>query len=421
MSAAGYVLGAAAALAAYTYAGYPLILLALARREGRPGTRTEPRDARLARTMPRDAHSWPRISITVPVFNEAAQIRDTLESLLAIDYPPGRRQILIVSDASTDDTDRIVAEYADRGVELLRIPERRGKTAAENAAFSRLTGDIVVNTDASVRVRPDAVKRLVAAFADPSVGVASGRDISVTADAGGHHNVGESGYVGYEMWVRRLESRVDGIVGASGCLYATRKALHAIAIPEGASRDFAAVLHARQNGFRAVSVDDAICFVPRTPSHRREYRRKVRTMAQGLETLRLGRALLDPFRYGRFAWMLASHKLCRWLVPWAALAALAVLAAAAPSSPGARAALSVIGLAAIAAAAGWHWPETRPVPRLLALPMFALLGNVAALHAWIRVAAGRLEPAWEPTRRRRHVQSATTPRAAGTPPGSSAE
>lgn len=394
MSAAGYVIGAAAAMAAYSYAGYPLILLALARRLGRQGVRT----------APRDPSAWPRISITIPVYNEAAQIRDTIESLLAIDYPPDRRQILIVSDASTDGTDRIAAEYADRGVELLRLPERRGKTAAENAAFPRLTGEIVVNTDASVRVRPDAVKRLVAAFEDPTVGVASGRDISIAPDAGDYHNLGESGYVGYEMWVRRLESRIGGIVGASGCLYATRKMLHAVTIPEGASRDFAVVLHARQSGFRAVSVDDAICFVPRTPSHRREYRRKVRTMAQGIETLRLGRALLDPFRYGLFAWMLASHKLCRWLVPWAGLAAIAALAAAASASPGARAALVAIGIAALAAAAGWYWPETRAVPRLLAIPMFAFLTNLAALHAWLRVAAGRLEPAWEPTRRQQNAR-----------------
>jgi glycosyltransferase involved in cell wall biosynthesis len=421
MSAAGIVIAAAIALAAYTYVGYPLILLALARVRGSRGARTRPgsgpdlrRDAaprahaaaRARATS--DAHTpvaddpdaaWPRITITVPVYNEAAQIRDTLESLLAIDYPPDRRQILIVSDASTDDTDRIVMEFAGRGVELFRLPERRGKTAAENAAIPRLTGEIIVNTDASIRVRPDAVKRLVAAFADPTVGVASGRDISVGAGPDRHGNAGESRYVGYEMWVRGLETRVGGIVGASGCLYAAHRSVHAIAIPEGASRDFAAVLHARRKGFRAVSVDDAVCYVPRTSSHRREYRRKVRTMAQGLETLRLGRALLDPFRFGLFAWMLASHKLCRWLVPWAAVAALVALAAAASSSPTARILLFLAGIAAAAATVGWNWPETRPMPRILALPLFACLANVAALHAWFRVAAGRVEPAWEPTRR----------------------
>src|SRR5690606_30325178 len=134
------------ALAAYTYIGYPLILLALARTRGFRTARPPPgpgphlrRDATprayvaaragATTTSPqttvadeRDA-AWPSLTITVPVYNEAAQIRDTLESLLAIDYPPDRRQILIVSDASTDDTDRIVMEFAGRGVELFRLPE----------------------------------------------------------------------------------------------------------------------------------------------------------------------------------------------------------------------------------------------------------------------------------------------------------
>ncbi|HEX6938511.1 MAG TPA: glycosyltransferase [Longimicrobiales bacterium] len=385
MSAAGIVLGAAIALGAYTYLGYPLLLRLLAP----PAKRRPPLEPR---------RDWPRITITVPVFNEAAQIRDTIETLLAVDYPPDRRQILIVSDASTDGTDDIAATYADRGVEVMRLPERRGKTAAENAALPRLTGEIVVNTDASVRVQPDAVKRLVARFDDATIGVASGRDVSIGARAA-DANLAESGYVGYEMWVRALETRWTGIVGASGCLYAARADVHAVPLPHGTSRDFASILIARERGLRAASVDDAICFVPRTSSPRREYRRKVRTMAQGLETLLYKRALLDPLRYGSFAWMLASHKLCRWLVPWAGVAALAALAALAPSSIAARAAIAAAGLAGAATIAGCAWPARRTIPRVLALPTFAILANIAALHAWLRVLARRVEPAWEPTRR----------------------
>src|SRR5207249_1884865 len=129
----------------------------------------------------------------------------------------------------------------DRGVELLRLPERRGKTAAENAARAHLRGTIIVNTDASVRIALQALKPLVAAFADPTVGVASGRDVSV-ARVGAEANAGESTYVGYEMWVRDLETRVSGIVGASGCLYAIRAELHRQLVPEDLSRDFGAAL-----------------------------------------------------------------------------------------------------------------------------------------------------------------------------------
>ena len=379
------ILVASIAFALYPYLLYPALLrLVASLRRGRGPVR-EPRD-------------WPRISITIPVYNEVAVIRSTLESLLLLDYPAEHRQILIVSDASTDGTDEIVAEYADRGVELVRQRTRAGKTAAENAARSALRGDIVVNTDASIRIHPQSLKPLIAAFGDTSVGVASGRDISV-ARLEDDSNVGESGYVDYEMKIRALETRVSGIVGASGCFYAIRSDLHVKPVPPGLSRDFASALTAREAGYRAVSVDDAVCSVPRVGSLRTEYGRKVRTIARGIATLLYKRRLLNPFRYGLFAWMLVSHKLCRWLVPWAAVLAFLSLAVLAPIYDWAAAILAVAVIGLFLGLIGWAWPRNRNTPRVFALPAFALVGNLAVLHAWMNVLRRVSTPTWEPTRR----------------------
>jgi cellulose synthase/poly-beta-1,6-N-acetylglucosamine synthase-like glycosyltransferase len=382
------LVAASLALLLYAYVGYPLILGALAR-------------LRPPRQAPAPPPEWPLISITIPAYNEEAQIRETVESLLAIDYPADRRQILVVSDASTDGTDAIVAEYADRGVELLRMESRTGKTAAENAARRRLRGEIVVNTDASIRIYPDALKRLVSWFADPEVGVASGNDVSVARGEAGHGGgiAGEAGYVDYEMKVRALETRVDGIVGASGCLYAIRADLHDYSLPGRYSRDFAAAIVAREHGFRAVSVPDALCTVPRAGSLRQEYRRKVRTMVRGMDTLIYKRSLMNPFRYGIFAWMLFSHKLCRWLVPVAAVGAVAGIALLSVSEPWARWLMGAGVLVAALAAAGWYWSGRRPVPAALSMLSYLVAGNVAALAAWLRVLRGAGSPVWEPTRR----------------------
>ncbi|PYP33192.1 MAG: glycosyltransferase family 2 protein [Gemmatimonadetes bacterium] len=379
------VLALALGFCLYAYFGYPAILTLLRLRPHRPRARRAP-------------SRWPRISITLPVYNEAHVIAGTLERILALDYPADRRQILVISDASTDRTHEIVSSFRDRGVELLQLSQRRGKTAAENAARRHLTGEIVVNTDASVRIHPEAVKHLVGAFTDASVGVASGRDVSV-ADVSAQANAGEEAYVGYEMWTRDLETKVYGIVGASGCLYAIRAKLHMEDVPEALSRDFAAALTAREHGRRAVSVPEAVCFVPRGASLRQEYRRKVRTITRGLGTLAYKRALLNPLRYGVFAWMLFSHKLCRWLVPWALASLLAALGVLAFTSGWARAALATSAVLALLAACGWLWPERKTLPRLLALPTYFVAGNLAVLHAWLRVLAGRLAPVWEPTRR----------------------
>ncbi|MGH7468361.1 MAG: glycosyltransferase [Longimicrobiales bacterium] len=375
----------AGVLVLYAYVGYPLLLkLALLVRRPRP--------------IPAPPREWPTISITVPVFDEAKQISALLQSLLAIDYPADRRQILIVSDSSTDGTDEIVREFQDRGIELLRVTERRGKTAAEQAARPLLRGEIVVNTDASIRIDPAGLKPLIMQFQDPQVGLASGRDVSVAAhDADA--NVGESGYVGYEMWVRGLETRLDSIVGASGCFYAIRARLHGQPLPEWLSRDFAAALITRKHGYRAVSVDDARCHVPRTHSLRREYRRKVRTITRGMATLWHMRSLMNPFHQPVFAWMLFSHKITRWLVPWALLAAGLGLILVARSQVVAAYTLTA-GLAVLLLGmVGWIQSEARRLPRWLSLPAAALAGNVAALHASLRALRGQQNAIWEPTRR----------------------
>ncbi|HEU5169934.1 MAG TPA: glycosyltransferase family 2 protein [Gemmatimonadales bacterium] len=379
------LLGVPVVLFGYAYLGYPLLLRLIA----------------AFRPAPRrfgDPPEWPRISVLLPAYNEAGSIRATLDALLALDYPPDRRQILVVSDASTDGTDDIVREFAARGVELVRQPRRAGKTAAENVAAPLLRGEIVVNTDATIRIPSHALKPLIRVFQDPTIGVASGRDISVgKPDQEG--NRGESGYVRYEMWVRRLETRVGTIIGASGCFYAIRRELVSALFPEALSRDFASPLRARQAGYRTVSVDEAVSYVARTTSLRVEFRRKVRTMARGLETLWYMRSLMNPLRYGGFAWMLFSHKLCRWLVHLTLPLALVGLALAASTSVLAETVLLLVGIGIVAGVFGMSWPDGRRIPRLLALAAFVLAVNVAALAAWYQALRGERNPIWEPTRR----------------------
>jgi hypothetical protein len=122
-------------------------------------------------------------------------------------------------------------------------------------------------------------------------------------------------------------------------------------------------------------------------------------MARGLRTLWYKRALLDVRRYGLFAWMLLSHKLCRWLMPWATMLAAAALVALAPGHRWGAIALAFGAVALLAAAIGWLWPEGRPMPRLISLPTYALSGTIAALAAWVSALGPGGTALWEPTRR----------------------
>jgi glycosyltransferase involved in cell wall biosynthesis len=370
--------------ALYAYVVYPAIIWAVAR------TRPHGNGA-----VP--GNEWPAVTITVPVYNAVPTIRTTLERLLELDYPRDKLQLLVLSDASTDGTDDVVREFAERGIEMVRAPNRRGKTVAENAAVAVARGDIIVNVDATVVVPAGSLKKLVRGFDDLTVGVASGRDVSV--GAGDERDTGaESGYTSYEMWVRALETRAGSIVGASGCFYGIRRQIRVAALPPGLSWDFASALVARKQGYRSVSVSDAVCIVPRTAEIRFELRRKARTMARGLSTLFYFRELMNPFRYGSFALMLISHKLFRW-VPYllapVAILALGLLAARSMTAAALLAAV-VVGLLAGAAVIRYG----RPIAfRPLALAGFSVAALTAGFLAWCDALRGTRTITWDPTPR----------------------
>ncbi len=369
----------------WAYVGYPLVLWLLTRLRARPVIRTDPPE-------------WPTVSFSLPAHNEERNIRATLDALIALDYPRDRVQIVVGSDASTDRTDEIVREYADRGVELVRLDSRAGKTAVENGLVPYLKGDLVVNTDATIRVLPGSLKPLVRAFQDPSVGVASGRDLSV-GDESREANRAESGYVGFEMWLRSLETLKGGIVGASGCYYAIRRDLHASMFPTHLSRDFASAMISHEHGYRSVSVDEAVCLVPRATSLRAEYRRKIRTMARGLETLWFKRHLLNPFRHGDFALMLFSHKLCRWLVHLLLPAGIVAVGILSARYGEALLFTVLVALGVGVGIAALRWPPDRPMPRVVQVVGYLFAANLAGFQAWIQALTGDQNPIWEPTRR----------------------
>jgi glycosyltransferase involved in cell wall biosynthesis len=371
-------------IALYAYLGYPMLLWVAAktRRNSVPAAPTA---------------EWPHVTITVPVYNAASSIRSTLDGILDLDYERDKLQVLVISDGSTDDTDEIVRSLRSRGVELLRLPERRGKTVAENTALAAARGQILVNVDSTILLTPMSLKRLVRVFDDPTIGVASGRDVS-TGEAGREGTRAESDYVGYEMWIRELETQLGSIVGASGCFYGARRCIHAKPLPPELSWDFASALNARLQGYRSVSVNDAICIVPRAREIRSELTRKVRTMARGLGTLFYFRELMNPFTYGGFAFMLVSHKLLRWLPYLLAPVAYAALCYLAVESVGARVILGIASAGLVAGVVGIRRGDSG-LPKPLALAGFLVAVCSAGFLAWMAAFRNSQLAMWEPTRR----------------------
>ena len=359
----------------YPYLLYPAALWVL----GKMGRRPLPAPAPL-----------PSVTLIIPVSNEEARIARKVANTAAQRYPSGRLQVLFVSDGSTDRTVEILRSTATPGMSIIELPERRGKAAGLNAALQQARHDILVFTDASIELEPDALERIVAPFADPEIGCVSGEDR--IAESGG-----EALYGRYELMLRRLESAVASIVGASGSFYAQRRRLCS-PFNEGMAPDFLSVLRTVEQGARAVSEPTAVGAMTSVKDPRREFERKVRTLIRGLTTLAAYPHLLNPLRYGLFAFVLGSHKLMRWLAPVFLLGALLAPLGLLDRTFYLLALLVQVAFylsawAALGQVGGLH----RALPGKIALYFTSV--NLAALVAWVQFARGVRQELWTPSQR----------------------
>lgn len=369
----------AAAFLAYTFLGYPALMAVVGMVRRRPVRR---------------APITPPVTIIIPAHNEEARIGAKLEQTLALDYPAEQRQIIVASDGSTDGTNAIVSGFADRGVELLALAERNGKHHAQMLAVQRARGEILVFTDSSVTLEPQALRRIVSNFADPTVGCVSSEDHVAVP---GRRWMGERFYVALEMKLRRLEARAGSLVGLSGSFCAARREVCAPWNPHQSS-DFFLPLNAAGRGLRAVVDPECRGHYGLVRSERAELSRKVRTIVHGIDVLFSRLRLLNPFRTGFYSVQLVSHKLFRWLLPFAALALFVANLFLWNAGAFYRAALvaqvGAYGSGLLALAFGERSQFT-----LLRLAGFFLLGNAATVLAWMHFLRGEKFVAWEPSRR----------------------
>jgi len=337
---------------------------------------------------------FPPVSMIITAYNEEKKIGPKIENCLSLDYPADKLEIIVVSDGSTDRTTEIVKEYRSGGVKLLQFNERNGKHYCQGKGIEIAAHGLLVLTDATTFLRQDAIRKIVRGFADPKIGVVSGMDAVEGVDGA---EQGENFYVRYEMALRRLESRVASIVGASGSFYAVRREVCRNWYPYMSS-DFYLPLLARTYGYRSVLDEEAIGFYRTLDDPKREFKRKVRTIVHGLDVVYNLRYILNPFRYGMFSFQVLSHKVFRWLVPFALLATMAasVFLAAINSAWLPLVVIQTV-LYGLAAAAAIFKSLRKPV--IFKIPYFFVLANVSILVAWIEFIKGERYITWQSTTR----------------------
>ncbi|HEV2706424.1 MAG TPA: glycosyltransferase family 2 protein [Pyrinomonadaceae bacterium] len=371
-----------AAALVYTYVGYPLLVAAL---------------SRLRPRLVRKRAGWtPSVSVVITAYNEERDLAAKLENTLALDYPKDKLEIIVASDCSSDRTDEIARAYAARGVRLHRQQERLGKTAAQNAAVEQARGEIILFSDATTLYEPDVLRVMMPSFADETVGCVAGRLIYVDP-AATSVGKGARSYWGYESFLKRHESRVCSLIGASGCLYAVRRAAYVPLYNEACS-DFIIATKMVEQNLRAVYEPDAVCTEETNRRADKELKMRVRVITQTFTDLWRHRALLNPLRGGFYAVQLLSHKVMRYLAPLFLL--LVLIASLALWRTSAFYALAAFAQVCFYAAALLSWLLERVGVRFrpLALPQYFVLANLASLLAFYKFLRGERYARWEPIR-----------------------
>jgi cellulose synthase/poly-beta-1,6-N-acetylglucosamine synthase-like glycosyltransferase len=331
------------------------------------------------------------VSVVLAVYNGEAFIARRLDNLLSLDYPADLIDIVVVSDGSTDATEPIVQSYADRKVHLVRVPHA-GKAAALNAAMQQATGELLLFVDVRQTFDPQALRHLVANFADPTVGAVTGELKFI------HSNrVGEAAdidlYWRYEIWARQRHSLIDSIFNTTGCIYALRRSLTGLIPPDTLVDDAIIPLRAFFRGYRVVIDVEALAFDYGVVKGG-EFRRKIRTLGGVWQAwVRMPQLFTSA---NRMRLHFLPHKFGRLALPWLILIGVAAICALPDGLV--RTTLLTGSLAVLALAAlDPLLPRSFPLRRISSPARSFMVLNVASLLS-VLVFFIPPEKLWKPTR-----------------------
>ncbi len=362
---------------AYVYAGYPLLITGL---------------SCLRRIPPRSTladSQLPQVTVLMAAHNEAQRLPAKIANLHALDYPPDKLAILLVSDGSTDGS--INSVQALPRVRAVGYPDRAGKARALNFAMPHVESEFVVFCDVRQQLEASSVRRLMENFRNPAVGAVSAELIHRPAGSATGRSIGL--YWRYEKLIRKAESRFDSTVGASGALYAIRTRDFTPLPADTLLDDFEIPMQITRRGKRTVLESGAQVIDTLHEQLADERKRKIRTLAGNFQSFAHHPWLFSP-RHNRLWFQFISHKVFRLIVPYALLSLLLASAV----SPGIlyKSALALQLLFYALAGLGYV-SDSAGANRLVSFARTFVDMNSAAVIALLRFLSGRVNARWEKT------------------------
>jgi cellulose synthase/poly-beta-1,6-N-acetylglucosamine synthase-like glycosyltransferase len=373
----------AAILLFYVYVGYPLILSLI---------------GLFVRRSRAEAGYTPRISVLIAAYNEEEAIERKIQQTLALEYPKEKLELLVLSDCSTDRTDEIVTAFPDSRVRLVRMPERRGKTFAQNVGVKQATGEVIIFSDATAIYHPKALLYLACNYHDGSVGAVSGRYQYFDPGQQSPTGLGSVAFWNYENLIKKMQSSIRTITGCCGCIYSVRKEAYT-ELPADIISDLVQPLQAIKKGYRVVFEDRALAYEETTQSTSEEFSMRVRVVTRAMRGLLSVSDLLKPWKFAWPAFQLWSHKILRWMVPLF-LIALFTANLALIDFRVYRFTLAVQLFFYAAALLNILLPLHRRW-KPLGIPLFFCTLNAAALVSMLEICRGRKYVTWQTVRARR--------------------
>ena len=365
----------------YTYFGYPLLTLFLSLFVNNP-------------VKKRDIE--PTVTFLITAYNEEKSIRQKLENTLSLDYPRDKLEIMVASDGSTDDTDRIVQELSDRGVVLHRVEGRVGKTETQNQAVSAATGDVVIFSDATTTYKNDAIRKIVRNYNDPSIGAVSGR-YEYLNPTGAPVGLGTILFWKYENFIKSRQTRIRTITGCCGCIYSVRRSAYE-PLPRDIISDLVEPLKILEKGYRIAFEPEAVAHEVTEETVDEEFSMRVRVITRAMNGLAYVKSLLNPLKYPFVSFQLISHKVLRWLIPFF-LAMIFV----SNSLMLDRAFYRIVFVAQVgfylSALIAWFLDKYGKKVQFLFLPLYFCVVNLASVQAIFNLIKGRKMAIWETVRK----------------------
>lgn len=368
----------------YVYIGYPFVLCIFAKLFAGPQVKK--------------STILPTVTMIISCYNEEEVLVEKLQNTVRLDYPKELIELLVVSDGSTDRTDKIAFSFRNQGVKLIRQEGRLGKTMGLNLAIRQATGEIVVFSDANAIYQNDAIRKMIGNFADESVGYVVGQ--AQYFDPGlNSASRSENTYWNYETFIKTTESSLHSVVGGDGAIYAIRKELYEELLQTDIN-DFVNPLQIIAKGFRGIYEPSAIAVESAAGSFSKEFSRKVRIVNRAFTGLLRVKESMDPRKTGFFAFQIISHKLLRWLIPFFLISlGISSFGLALLGNYLGQILQALIIISTFFALLGWYMKDKEYYfASVFSLAYYFAVVNLAALHGVVKSLKGDVQVTWETVR-----------------------